>query len=386
MPQKKNPDIAELARGKAGPAGRQPDRAADHAQGAAARLQPRPPGGQGAGLRLRRHPRGAAAGLHRDGRDPDLRRRADGRARPAGLLARHRRRRVAGPRGRAVPGRPRGRRAPASAAARSSASSWPTSPTTSSPRSRPHLTPDVRDVLTVEGSVASRDGRGGTAPDRVREQLTELADAGRRTTVTASAELRDLLAGPVLEVAPRLLGATLRHGDVAVRLTEVEAYDGPDDPGSHAYRGRTDRNAVMFGPPGHLYVYFTYGMHFCCNVVCGPEGTAQRGAAARRGGGRRASSWPASAAAVRPTATSRAGRRGCARRSRIARERERRRPGRRARSRWRPATPVRRRCRPARGWACAALRTARGGSGSPASRRCRRTARPRPGRGADPLI
>ncbi len=90
--------------------------------------------------------------------------------------------------------------------------------------------------------------------------------------------LADVLAGPVLEVAPRLLGAVLRHdspeGTVAVRLTEVEAYAGEHDPGSHAYRGPTRRNEVMFGQAGHLYVYFTYGMHHCCNVVVGETGHA----------------------------------------------------------------------------------------------------------------
>ena len=82
------------------------------------------------------------------------------------------------------------------------------------------------------------------------------------------------LARPVDEVAPTLLGALLRHGPVAVRLTEVEAYDGASDPASHAYRGRTVRNAVMFGPPGHLYVYFSYGMHWAANLICGPDGMA----------------------------------------------------------------------------------------------------------------
>lgn len=90
--------------------------------------------------------------------------------------------------------------------------------------------------------------------------------------------LAEVLSRPVLEVAPRLLGAVLTHhteeGAVAVRLTEVEAYAGEQDPGSHAFRGRTNRNQVMFGPPGHVYVYFTYGMHYCMNIVCGTNGHA----------------------------------------------------------------------------------------------------------------
>ncbi|MCU1556163.1 MAG: DNA-3-methyladenine glycosylase [Microbacteriaceae bacterium] len=89
---------------------------------------------------------------------------------------------------------------------------------------------------------------------------------------------RAILERPAIEVAPRLLGGILtKHSDdgtVSLRITEVEAYLGALDPGSHAFRGPTKRNAVMFGEPGFLYTYFTYGMHVCANIVCSPPGTA----------------------------------------------------------------------------------------------------------------
>ncbi|MEU4133783.1 DNA-3-methyladenine glycosylase [Streptomyces wuyuanensis] len=88
----------------------------------------------------------------------------------------------------------------------------------------------------------------------------------------------DVLAHPAEEVAPRLLGSVLTcktpEGTVSIAVTETEAYSGTADPASHAHRGRTPRNAVMFGPAGHLYVYRSHGLHWCANVVTGTAGIA----------------------------------------------------------------------------------------------------------------
>lgn len=119
--------------------------------------------------------------------------------------------------------------------------------------------------------------------------------------------LRAELAVEPLLAARRLLGATLRANGVTVRIVEVEAYHGAEDPASHAFRGRTERNKVMFGPAGHLYVYRSYGIHTCMNVSAGPDGVGwavllragevQDGialAAARRGASAQASLPPSS--------------------------------------------------------------------------------------------
>jgi DNA-3-methyladenine glycosylase len=137
-----------------------------------------------------------------------------------------------------------------------------------------------------------RAARGRSDPDRAEASQSEAARSGPDRAAAGRAEAappagetagwtvlaRDFLDRPAVEVAPELLGCVLRstspEGTVDAVIVEVEAYSGLTDPASHAYRGKTPRNAVMFGEPGHAYVYFTYGMHFCVNLVCMPPGEA----------------------------------------------------------------------------------------------------------------
>jgi DNA-3-methyladenine glycosylase len=125
---------------------------------------------------------------------------------------------------------------------------------------------------------AGRDLRPAGSPDSRAAADRAAGDGDLRAKEDRELLPREFFNGSAVDVAPKLLGCVLAHqtteGLVEVVLTEVEAYAGAADPASHAFRGRTTRNAVMFGAPGHAYVYFTYGMHFCVNLVCSPAGEA----------------------------------------------------------------------------------------------------------------
>lgn len=149
----------------------------------------------------------------------------------------------------------------------------------SSDRPAASAAPAAADAAEARRGIASPEGPAGlVAPGSPSGPAIVGAALGDPSSRWGRPPARNWFARDPLVVAGDLLGTYLTHrtddGDVTVRITEVEAYRGADDPGSHAYRGRTGRNQAMFGEPGRLYVYRHLGLHHCVNVVCGPAGQA----------------------------------------------------------------------------------------------------------------
>ena len=287
LPQKKNPDIAELARGKAGPAHRRPHRPARHAQGPAARLQPRPAGGQGAAVRRRSTsvagPRARWPGCWRT---LDVRHR---RAWQAAADAPVRARPPTWPsswwRGACRSARP----TPWSARSCAQPSSEGVAAAPSWSRPTPELGPDALALLEP--------GRGGAPPHHARRRRARAGAPRSSSGFARPARRRPRLAGRrdggAAPAAPAVLrprparrsrrscstrcSCTTTRAAARGRIVEVEAYARRRRPGQPRLPGRdAPQPRSMFGPAGHLYVYFTYGMHWCANVVCGADGRGRR--------------------------------------------------------------------------------------------------------------
>ena len=280
MPQKKNPDVAELARGKAG-------RLIGGLTGLLTTLKGLPltynrdlqedkePVFDAVDTLLLVLP--AMAGLISTFR---LHAERVVGQRQRGLHPGHRPGRVPGAAGGAVPRGPRDRRSPGRlvpGARRRAGRRGRRGPAAGLTAPDPRRPPGADRPRRAGGPQAARRHRPGPG----RRAAHRAARPGRPARRLGHELIlaREFFDRPALDVAPALLGCVLETdtaaGLVAVRITEVEAYSGQTDPASHAYRRKSGRNQVMFGPPGYAYVYQIYGLHFCVNLVCQPAGTAE---------------------------------------------------------------------------------------------------------------